>query len=140
MRIPYRPYPIHPSNKLNPKQKELHRPVVDISLRGKDGSEISYSALIDSGADYCLFHGIIGEQIGLDVKKGKQLNFYGTSGRNQVAYFHPITFSIQGEEIKTMVGFSYAIESMSVGLLLQQGYFDQFNVCFDFKKALIELS
>ncbi len=138
--IPYSPFPIPPSNKLDPKQSNLFRPVVELKLKKKDGTDISYSALIDSGADYCLFHGVIGEQIGLNVKKGKPLNFYGTSGRTQTAYFHEITFSIEETKIKTMVGFSYGIESLSVGLLGQTGFFDKFKIEFDLKNNLINLT
>jgi hypothetical protein len=137
--IPYSPFPIPPSNKLDPKQSSLFRPVVELKLKSKDGKEISYSALIDSGADYCLFHGIIGEQIGLNVKKGKPLNFYGTGGRTQTAYFHEIMFSIEGTEITTMVGFSYGLESLNVGLLGQTGFFNKFKIEFDLQKRIITL-
>src|SRR3954463_9903787 len=109
MTIPYRPYPIPANNKLDPKQSSFLRPVVDLKLKKKDGGEIGYSAIIDSGADYCLFHGDIGEQLGLNVKKGKALSFYGTGGRSQTAYFHQVTFLIEGIEVTSSIGFSYGI-------------------------------
>lgn len=137
--LPYRAFPIPPSNKLDPKQGSLLRPVVDIILRKKDGGEIGYSALIDSGADYCLFHGSIGEQLGLNVKKGKPLNFYGTGGKNQTAYFHEVTYSIARTSVTTMVGFCYGITSLNVGLLGQNGFFDKFRVSFDLENKLITL-
>jgi len=138
--LPYRPYPIPQSNKLELTKSELLRPVIELTLKDKKNAEIRYLALVDSGADYCLFHGFLGEQIGLNVKKGKALNFYGTSGRSQIAYFHEITFTIQGKEITTTVGFSYGIESLSVGLLGQNGFFDKFTIRFDLKNKLIELN
>ncbi len=140
MNIPYRSYPIHPSNKLFPNQKDLLRPIIDISLKGKDGTDIIYSVLVDSGADYSLFHGSIGEQLGLNVKKGKPLGFYGTSGRSQTAYFHEITFKIEDQEVKSWIGFCYGIQSMSVGLLGQFGFFDKFKISFDLEKKLISLN
>ncbi len=138
MQLPYRSFPIAPSNKLVPNQTELLRPVIQIDFQTVKGS-FGYAVLIDSGADYCLFHGSIGEQLGLDVKKGKVLGFYGTSGRNQVAYFHEITFAIQGQSITTLVGFSYGIESLSVGLLGQYGFFDKFKISFDIQNKSITL-
>lgn len=140
MQIPYKSFQIHPSNKLSPKNTELMRPIIQIDLINKKGKPFGYEALIDSGADYCLFHGVIGEQLGLNVKKGKQLGFYGTSGRSQIAYFHEITFTIQGKEITSTVGFSYGIESLSVGLLGQNGFFDKFTIRFDLKNKIIELN
>ena len=139
MKIPYRPYPVPPGNKLDPKQSSFLRPVVDLRLQKIDGSEIGYSAIIDSGADYCLFHGVIGEQLGLNVKKAKALSFYGTGGRKQTAYFHLITFSVADTTITTQVGFCYGIEGLSVGLLGQNGFFDKFKISFDLKSQLIEI-
>ena len=140
MKIPYRPYPIPPGNKLDPKQSSFLRPVVDLRLQTLDGGEIGYSAIIDSGADYCLFHGVIGEQLGLDVKKGKALSFYGTGGRKQTAYFHQITFSLDETQITAQIGFCYGIECLSVGLLGQIGFFDRFKISFDLKNDLIEIN
>lgn len=139
MQIPYKSFAIHPSNKLFPNQKELLRPVVTLDFINKKGEGFSYDVLIDSGADYCLFHATIAKQLGLDIKKGKQLGFYGTSGRAQTAYFHEITFSLQGKEITSWVGFSTGIESMSVGLLGQFGFFDKFKISFDLQNKVISL-
>ena len=139
MNIPYKAFPIHPSNKIDPKQRELLRPVVQIDLVNKNGDSFGYDVLIDSGADYCLFHASIGQQLGLDIKKGKALGFYGTSGRMQTAYFHEITFSLQGKSITTLVGFSSGIESMSVGLLGEYGFFDRFVITFQLEKKIISI-
>lgn len=139
IQIPYRAYPIPADNKLDSKKSSFLRPVVDLTLPTPDGGQIGYSAIIDSGADYCLFHGDIGEQLGLEVKKGKALSFYGTGGRKQTAYFHEITFFIEGEAITSTVGFSYGIGSISVGLLGQNGFFDTFKIEFDLKHQTISL-
>lgn len=141
MHIPYKSFQVHPTNKLYPHQTELLRPVIQIELKDKEGKPFFYDVLVDSGADYCLFHASIAKQLGIDLKKGKSLGFYGTSGRTQVAYFHQITFSIQNQEVTTMVGFSTGIESMSVGLLGQNGFFDKFTVQFDLtgKKIILNL-
>jgi len=39
----------------NPNDKWIKRPIINIEVFGKDGSR-KFNALIDSGADYCLFN------------------------------------------------------------------------------------
>lgn len=138
MQFPFKEFPIQYTNPLNPRKTTLLRPVIQIDFETKDGG-FGYLALIDSGADYCLFHGSIGEQLGLDVKKGKALAFYGTSGKQQIAYFHKIRFSVAGKEIETLVGFSYQINELAFGILGQEGFFSNFKVSFDLSKKLIEV-
>ena len=139
MNFPYRQTLIHPKNKLFPNQKYLLRPVIPITFQTKNGS-LEYAALIDSGADYCLFHAFIAEQIGLNVKKGKVLVYYGTSGKQNKAYFHEVEFTVGETLVKSFVGFSYDIEELDFGLLGQNGFFDKFEVKFNVNKEEIELT
>jgi predicted aspartyl protease len=139
MTFPYKEFPIQYTNPLNPRKTTLLRPVIQIDFESKEGG-FGYLALIDSGADYCLFHGSIGEQLGLDVKKGKALSFYGTSGKQQIAYFHKVRFSAAGKEIEAMVGFSYQINELAFGILGQEGFFDQFTITFNLNKKFITLN
>lgn len=95
--------------------------------------------LIDSGADYCIFHALIGEQLGLDVKSGVPLVFFGTSGEPQKAYFHEISFKIGGHPHKCKVGFSYDMDKLAYGLLGQDGFFNNWVVRFEYQKGNIDL-
>lgn len=38
---------------------------------------VSYAALIDSGADICIFHAEVGKYLGLDIDSGKREEFGG---------------------------------------------------------------
>lgn len=130
---------IPPANKLNQSQKYFLRPI--IFLKFKINKEVvEYPCLIDSGADYCLFHSYIGQKIGLNIKQGKKLIFYGTSGAKQTCYFHEIEYQIDNFKVKTWVGFSDDIENLDFGLLGQTGFFNKFSVKFDYSKQEIELA
>lgn len=61
----------------------------------------SYFCLIDSGADFCVFHGKIGEMLGLDVRKGSyELGVpFGILGREGFFDFFKICFSHSIREI-----------------------------------------
>lgn len=138
MDFKYRRFPVDPNNNPFPSKKHALRPVIQITLEN-GRSSFGYFVLVDSGADYCIFHAKIGELLGLDIKQGKPLTFYGTSGEPQKAYFHEITFKIGGNEHKCDIGFSYDMEKLAYGILGQHGFFDKWVVKFEYNKENIEL-
>ena len=95
--------------------------------------------MVDSGADYNIFHAVIGEILGLDIKSGKKENFGGITGGQSTAYFHLINGEIGGYKYKLYCGFSYDIPSYGYGVVGQKGFFDIFIVKFDLIKEEIEL-
>lgn len=138
MNFRYRKFPVDSKNCPFPNKKSSLRPVVQIDFETENG-KFGYFVLIDSGADYCLFHASIGEELGLDVKSGKPLTFYGTSGEPQKSYFHKITFKIGGHDHTCEVGFSYEMEKLAYGILGQDGFFDKWSVKFEYHKENVEI-
>jgi len=123
-----------------PRRFSISRPVVPIQLiKGRD--KVKCLAIIDSGADYCVFHASLGEVIGLTIESGKVDNFSGVSGQQQqlTAYFHDIQIEVGGHEFDCWAGFSRDIEHLPYGFLGQLGFFSLFDVVFDFKKERVEL-
>ena len=112
MNFKYRKFPVDPNNCPFPNKKSTFRPVIQIDFESNNGT-FGYFVLIDSGADYCIFHAKIGELLGLDIKSGKPLTFYGTSGEAQKAYFHKVRFRIGGIDHECEVGFSYDMEKLA---------------------------
>lgn len=115
------------------------KPIIPIKIISSK-LEISYAALIDSGADFCIFDGGIGEYLGLDVKKGIPMVFSGIQGiSGSKAYLHKVRLNIGGKEYQTIIGFSFDISPRGFGVLGQKGFFDIFVVKFDLEKEEIEL-
>ena len=138
MNFRYQKFPVDSKNCPFPNKKSTLRPVIQIDFETPNGN-FGYLVLIDSGADYCIFHALIGEQLGLDIKSGKPLVFFGTSGEPQKAYFHEITFKIGGHSHTYNVGFSYDMEKLAYGLLGQDGFFNKWAVKFEYQKENIDL-
>lgn len=138
MNFKYRKFPVDSNNCPFSNKKSALRPVIQIDFETPNGN-FGYLVLIDSGADYCIFHSSIGEQLGLDIKSGKPLTFFGTSGEPQRAYFHKITFKIGGWVHTCKVGFSYDMETLPYGLLGQDGFFNRWIVKFEYQKENIDL-
>jgi len=138
MNFKYRKFPVDRNNCPFPNKKSSLRPIVQIDFETQLGN-LGYLVLIDSGADYCIFHAEIGTHLNLDIESGLPLTFYGTSGQPQKAFFHEVSFKIGGHLRKYMVGFSYDMSKLAYGLLGQDGFFDKWKVKFEYQKENIEL-
>lgn len=128
------------SNLSNPqKNGVILRPVIQIRFK-INGNYRAYPVLIDSGADYCIFHADLAKDLGIELKTGIKLDFTGTLREKQLAYLHKVTFYLGNKKIESVVAFSNEIEALPFGLLGQQGFFDKFKVSFDLKKKEIEIT
>lgn len=116
------------------------RPVIPVNLRYKN-QVVGYQALVDSGADICLFDAEIGEAMGIDVKKGIIKTLMGVGGKSSVYYLHTIHIDVGGWEHEIEAGFMPNVSGrvMQHGLVGQQGFFDNFIVKFDLLKEEVEL-
>lgn len=115
------------------------KPIIPIKII-KGNYSLRYAALIDSGADFCIFDAEIGEYLGIDIKSGKKEIFGGIQEKGGAkAFLHEVILDIGGWNYKTIVGFSYDIAMHGFGILGQKGFFDIFVVKFDLLKEEVEL-
>lgn len=115
------------------------KPIIPIEL-SVGNNKLRYEALIDSGADFCILDGAIGEYLGLDVRSGPKEMFGGIQDSGGAeAFLHNITLNVGGWDYKITVAFSYDIAKHGFGILGQKGFFDQFVVKFDLLKEEVEL-
>jgi len=114
------------------------RPIIPLSIRQGNG-QIRYEALIDSGADFCIFHAELGRLLGLDIEKGMRKKFGGVTGQTGIAFIHAVTLDLGGFEVETECGFSDDISRDGYGILGQDGFFDNFKVTFDRRSEKVEL-
>lgn len=113
----------------NPNGKHFRRPAVDVEIFGPDRS-INTFALLDSGADNCLFQLEFAEAIGINLDKCEKTMTVGVEGGGVEVYLTDVEIRVKGlEKIKVPVGF---IKSKSVnGLLGQIGFFDFNRIKFE---------
>ena len=129
MKFPYKQY-----------RNSVRRPIIPIHLR-HGARELQYEALVDSGADICLFDWEVGEGLGIDIKSGIPCEVLGVSGAISMYYLHKVTLAIGGVFYKAEIGFvgSASSPAISYGILGQKGLFDKFIVRFDFLKGELAL-
>ncbi len=140
MKFGYKEIPTNPSEAF-PDRRKVFRPIIPVKIE-YNGRQIGYEALLDSGADWNIFHSVIGEIIGIDVPNGKREEFGGIGGGQFTAYFHDVTLYIGGWPMKVSCGFSADIPSpdrQSYGVLGHVGFFDHFMVRMETSKKEIEI-
>ena len=122
------------------KYTDTPRPVIQIILKNKE-SAVGYHVLVDSGADLCLFDAGMGEQIGIDVKKGKPIEIFGVGGKASIFYLHTVNIEVGGWSYNIEAGFMPEVAGrvLPYGIVGQKGFFENFIVKFDLLKEEIDL-
>ena len=138
LKYDYRKFPIKKPSRAFPRRFSASRPVIPIQVISGD-KRVGYLALIDSGADVCIFHAEIGEIIGITIESGKEMTFKGVTGEELTAYFHDIKIGVGGYELDCYAGFSRGLSNMPYGVLGQMGFFSSFNILLDYNGERIEL-
>jgi len=96
-------------------------------------------AIVDSGADFCVFPTQVAKQLGIEIPNERDTVFTGTSDTSQVAYFAPVRAAIWNAnadeapiEFDLYAGFCDTLDHIGMGLLGQEGFFSRFEISFNF--------
>jgi hypothetical protein len=117
----------------------IYRPIIPVVFVS-DTSDFTFgcNALLDSGADVCLFDLEFCGLLGIDPNSCEKSIIAGVGGGLIDAYFHEVRLHIGETEIKTRVGFTDGVTA-GYGLLGQRGFFEHFDIEFNYKKKFVEL-
>lgn len=118
--------------------EKVLRPVIPIELSYRN-RKFPYNALIDSGADFCLFDYEVAKQLGISIQTGKKSEAIGVTGFGSPIYIHTVTLKIDSLVIKIKAGFLENMTNAGYGIVGQVGFFDKFKVTFDYQNGEIEL-
>lgn len=107
----------------------IHRPVVEIYLRTKEGKWFRVSTYADSGADITIFPKSVSDILGLKLQDGKESTVTGVGGQEVKIFIHTITVTIGDEELEIRAGFA---EREDVPYLLgRTDILTHFSILFD---------
>jgi len=141
---PYTKFALNPPSPAFPKLTHRFRPLIPVTLV-HGGKPVSLYAIVDSGADTSIFGLEVAKFLGIDVHTGTKEAFCGTSGKEQIAYYHDMTLQFRdGVDANTavvyraIIGFTDLPEA-AAGLLGQVAFFDHFVVTFSQKKEQVLL-
>lgn len=117
----------------------FYRPLIPITIQYKK-IKINYLALLDSGADFNIFHADLADILGIDLAKLGTTPFGGIQkGVEGKGYYSSFKLGVETFTFDAPVVFSEDISPNGYGILGQQGFFDKFKVTFEHSKRLIWL-
>jgi hypothetical protein len=149
MKVPFSALPASPDSAF-PDRLELKRPIVALLLENGDNCVIVY-AVVDSGADVCVFPASVAYDLKLAFPNNKSSAFSGSGGSTQVAYFEHIQATVlpldapniePDQEPLTFplyAGFCETLEHVGMGLLGQEGFFSRFAIDFCHAQSYFEI-
>jgi len=121
------------------------RPIIPVRLTYGNNS-INTQALIDSGADFNLFHLSMARNLGLNLNINKPIIFGGVGNkkRNLTGYMGVLDLMVYSKgsniEFSTSIVFSEDIPSNGFPLLGEFGFFDHFEeIHFYYKRGKVVL-
>ncbi|MBI4092288.1 MAG: retropepsin-like domain-containing protein [Candidatus Levybacteria bacterium] len=115
----------------------VFRPVIPVILKSPAKFMI-YSALIDSGADNCIFSLDIADLLHIKPKTKDKTQFIGVGKDTVNGYFSTIELRIGDIFYQTKVIFA-DMSDFGHGILGQKGFFDHFDVKLSYNKQIIEI-
>ena len=97
----------------------IERPIIPITVRNPATRQsVRYLALVDSGADVCIFAGEVGELIGLDVFEGRRRSVSGVvAGQTRPYYVYDVEMEVGRWRRRVAVGFMPDVILLAVALL-----------------------
>jgi hypothetical protein len=110
---------------------DLTRPIIRVLInnpRDPNSTAIAYEALVDSGADFCVFPAEIAELLQIDLTAGEQRQAGGVvAGERRPVYFHPINVEVgpYGHHLRLPIwaGFMPDLADNGHGILGRHGFF-----------------
>lgn len=121
------------------RKKTVWRPVIEIILIGKK-NYISHPVLIDSGSDCNIFDAEVADVLELTLKKGKMRKIYGFGSQAIKTYEHRIEIRIPGLETYTTKALFTKLPGHTLGVLGNVGFFDKFEITFDYENKNIDIN
>lgn len=115
----------------------IRRPIIPIILKSRS-KLILYSALIDSGADYCIFSIDTAKALDVKLRLKDKVEFISVGDEKITGFLTWIEMKIGDNIYKTEVIFA-DISDFGHGILGQKGFFEHFDVKLSYKNQIIEI-
>ena len=115
-------------------------------LLEKSGKSIAGLAIVDSGADNCLFPASFAAALGVTIPNQNAYVFSGTAEAPQIAYFETIRTTIwngnpdeKALQFDLYAGFCDTLELVGLGLMGQDGFFSRYQIQFYYEQNYFDV-
>ena len=121
-------------------ESKFPRPYIPVTLRSQKRMMQPLLALVDSGADFCLFDGELSYLLDLDLTNLEQINLSGVAGK-ATGYVAHIEVGVQETFFPVPAVFSFDFSPKGFGGVIGQvGFFDSLIVAFDRANKMLTLT
>src|SRR3989344_4194036 len=117
--------------------RKIIRPIIPIVLKSPNNVAL-YSALIDSGSDYCIFGLDVASGLDIKLKSKDKIKFIGVGKEEIEGFWNEIEIRINDKTYQTKIIFA-DISDVGYGILGHKGFFDHFDVNVSYQKQTIEI-
>ena len=146
MIFPFVTFPAPPGAAF-PNRTQIKRPILQLTLQ-RGNQSVAAFAIVDSGADECIFPASLGLALGVPIPNPNVYVFSGTANQPQNAYFDNIhvqiwSFSNPAQVVLSFdlyAGFCDTLEHVGLGLLGQNGFFSRYRVTMDHANSLLDIT
>ena len=116
------------------------RPYIPVTLRSKQREMQPMLALVDSGADFCLFDAELSYLLDIDLTKLETINLSGVAGAAE-GYVAHIEVGVNDTFFPVPAVFSFDFSPKGFGGVIGQvGFFDSLIVAFDRANKMLTLT
>src|SRR6184192_875216 len=120
-------------------ESKFPRPYIPVTLRSQKRMMQPLLALVDSGADFCLFDGELSYLLDIDLTKLEQISLSGVAGK-AIGYVAHIEIGVNNHFFPVPAVFSFDFSPKGFGGIIGQiGFFDRLIVQFDRAKKTVVL-
>jgi hypothetical protein len=123
-----------PASPAFPKGRLIKRPFLVAKLRNQQ-NELNCFAIVDSGADHCVFPRSFMQPLGLDPLIAPVDMTSGLGSNSVPTHYSNVTLDLGIMNFQVYAGFTAGMDQHGIGLLGQQGFFDKFKISFDYTNA-----
>ncbi len=108
-------------------------PLATLEIRG-----VLFTAYLDSGATYSVFHSREAEIIEVDVKRGRWTTLTVGDGHEIPVYLHKLPAIFLNREFEATIGFTDKLK-IGFNILGRRDFFEKFTICFNDSEATITI-
>ena len=114
------------------------RPLLRIKL-AHGAQVLSCYAIVDSGADQCVFPRSFMASLGIDPLAAPLESMIGVSGTATPTHFANVSLELGSARVPIYAGFVTGLDAIGIGLLGQAGFFDRFNIHFRLRNGVFDV-
>ena len=118
----------------------VYRPMINLSLFGKNDEKFNCFSLIDSGTDATMINADFAELLGIDESKCQKVKAGSIEKMTATGFVSEVKFNVEGFEEEFKIDAIFLKDMPIAGLLGQIDFFENFKIRFEKKHKKFYIS